>query len=193
MLAVVVSELINLCRVTVDAGTLYVREGNVQRHVRVPVAAETALKSEVGLSCLQMAPVAVLNCLSRSRRMSQMAPNARDCPVFSPGGLYIVGRRGMTIYTALFFWFCKGICYIVTNHEHQDTYGQRPYGQVTEALLCCFSPLCMNNPKSPPGYSILSHLTEPNTLIAEVFEIMPQFLSPVNSPAGQNLYRSNRE
>jgi hypothetical protein len=108
MLASVDPELINLRCMTGNAGTLYVRKGNVQGRVRIPVATETTLKFEVSLPRLQMALVALLDRLCRSRWMAQMTSNARDGPVFTPCGLYLICRSGMTILAALLFWFRQG-------------------------------------------------------------------------------------
>ncbi len=90
MFALIVLELSNLSRVAGGARIRYFAcKGNVQRRMRVFVAAETALKFEVGLP--HMAVAALRNRLLDCGRMADMTARTPDFLVLSSGGCY-VGR-----------------------------------------------------------------------------------------------------
>jgi len=109
MFALIVPELGILLRVAVKTNTL-VRQGHVQRSMRVLVASEAALKFKVDLPRAQVAPAAFLDRLLDSRRVADMAAYARNCPVPASGSFYVIHHPGMTLYTVFFIVrsFCLG-------------------------------------------------------------------------------------
>ena len=90
--------------------------------MRVPVAGEAALKSEVGLPRAQMALTALRNGFLYRRRMAGVTAYTGDGPVFPSGSCYVSRRTGMTFNTVFFLQrrFCPGRYGAWINQKHRD-------------------------------------------------------------------------
>jgi hypothetical protein len=107
MFAFVIPELLNLQPVAVKTG-VFAGKGDIQRRVGVLMTVDAAGNFEMGLPRLQMTLAALRDRLRHFRRMTIVAADTRNAPVFPPGRRYFIHASGVALHA--FFFFIPGLC-----------------------------------------------------------------------------------